>query len=82
VEFHETRSDKVAAIARRGCRVFVDDLPEVFAEPGFPHATRKILFDPGGVYAGHYELPRSESWDEIRQAVFGSKAAEKESRNA
>ena len=77
VEFHETRSDKVAAIARRGCRVFVDDLPEVFAEPGFPHATRKILFDPDGVYAGHYELPRSESWGAIRQAVFGGKDAEK-----
>jgi hypothetical protein len=46
VSFHETREKKVAHIARLGCMLFLDDLPEVFAEPGFPNATQPILFDP------------------------------------
>jgi hypothetical protein len=46
VFFHETREEKVAQIARLDCALFLDDLPEVFAEPGFPHATQPILFDP------------------------------------
>jgi hypothetical protein len=46
VFFHETREQKVAQIGQLGCVLFLDDLPEVFAEPGFPHATQPILFDP------------------------------------
>jgi hypothetical protein len=46
VFFHETREEKVAQIARLDCALFLDDLPEVFAEPGFSHATQPILFDP------------------------------------
>ena len=46
VFFHETREQKVARIARLDCALFLDDLPEVFAEPGFPHAAQPILFDP------------------------------------
>lgn len=45
VFFYETRQEKVAQIAKLDCTLFLDDLPEVFAEPGFPHATQPILFD-------------------------------------
>jgi len=65
VEFHDSRSSKVAAISRRGCHFFVDDLPEVFAECGFPHLTQRILFDPA--YA-HTDLPGAticHSWSDI-----------------
>jgi hypothetical protein len=46
VSFHETREKKVSQIARLDCVLFLDDLPEVFAEPGFPIATQPVLFDP------------------------------------
>ncbi len=44
--FHETRKEKVAQIAKLDCALFLDDLPEVFAEPDFPYTTQPILFDP------------------------------------
>jgi hypothetical protein len=74
VEFHSTRSEKVSAIAGRQCNVFVDDLPEVFAEPGFPPTTRPILFDPG---RHHSDLPgalRAESWEAIARHILGTES--------
>lgn len=55
VFFRETREQKVAQIAQLACSVFLDDLPEVFAEPGFPTSTQPILFDPEvrGATDGH-----------------------------
>jgi len=44
--FELTREAKLARIAQRQCDVFLDDLPEVLAAPGFPPAARGILFDP------------------------------------
>jgi phosphoserine phosphatase len=44
--FYETREQKVEKIAQLACKAFIDDLPEVFAEPGFPVTTQPILFDP------------------------------------
>ncbi len=69
VEFCDTRAAKVAAIRRRGCEVFVDDLPEVFAEPGFPLATRKVLFDPSGVRHTGAEVVRAATWKEIAERM-------------
>src|SRR6266404_4116929 len=40
------RMDKVARAAALRCEVFVDDLPEILAMPGFPNGMRRILFDP------------------------------------
>ncbi len=70
VEFHETRAEKVAAIARRGCEVFVDDLPEVFAEPGFPPAALRILFDPDGAHAGTEAGLRASNWQDVENFVL------------
>lgn len=70
VEFHETRAGKVAAIARRGCEVFVDDLPEVFAEPGFPSAALRILFDPDGAHAGAEAGIRASNWQDVEKLVL------------
>lgn len=44
--FHETRSQKIAAIGNLGCEVFLDDLPEVLEDEHFPRTCRTILFDP------------------------------------
>ena len=46
VHFCDTRADKTAAIARLGHTVFIDDLEEVFLDPGFPPGVLKILFSP------------------------------------
>lgn len=44
VFFESTREEKVARIASLNLSHFIDDLPEVFAEPGFPAMTVPLLF--------------------------------------
>jgi len=44
--FELTKEAKVQRIAALSCDAFIDDLPEIFGQPGFPAATRRILFDP------------------------------------
>lgn len=70
VFFEDTRKAKVGRIAALDCTVFIDDLEEVFREPGYPDSTRKILFDPDGVADDGDTLTRCRHWDEIRHAVF------------
>ena len=40
-----TKEDKISRIFQLDCDVFIDDLPEILAMPGFPDKTQKILFD-------------------------------------
>jgi hypothetical protein len=68
--FELTREDKVARIARCGCTVFVDDLPEVFQMPAFPMNTRKILFDPAGPGAASQPFERARSWAEVGALIL------------
>ena len=44
VHFAGTRADKVAIISELGCDLFVDDLIEVFEEPGYPESAEQVLF--------------------------------------
>ncbi|EME70549.1 hypothetical protein H261_07963 [Paramagnetospirillum caucaseum] len=53
VYFEKTREEKVARIAAMDLDAFVDDLEEVFREPGFPARTEACLFA-----AGHQNLPQ------------------------
>jgi len=46
VYFESTRADKIERIRRIGCSHFIDDLEEVFLEPGFPPGVEKILYAP------------------------------------
>lgn len=46
VFLEETKEAKLARIAALGCTHFVDDLPEVLADPRFPAGVQPILFDP------------------------------------
>ncbi|MBK8477034.1 MAG: haloacid dehalogenase-like hydrolase [Opitutaceae bacterium] len=69
IEFLDTRSAKIDAIARRACELFIDDLPEVFAEPGFPAQTTAFLFDPDAVHPVMPGLRRFTRWSEISTAV-------------
>jgi hypothetical protein len=54
VYFAARRDEKIARIDALGCDWFVDDLPELFAEPAFPASTQRILYAPHGAPA---ELP-------------------------
>ena len=72
VFFESTRAAKLRCIEAIGCSHFIDDLEEVFADPGFPTATRPILFAAAG------RLPRGTvcaSWRQIAAAVFAESLA-------
>ena len=64
VFFELTKEAKLARIGERGCDAFIDDLPELLAEPSFPEIER-ILFDPGNLYATETLFTRLRSWAEI-----------------
>jgi hypothetical protein len=73
VYFELSRDAKLARIAAQHCDLFIDDLPEVLAAPGFPAATRRVLFDPennypDGVWSGH-RFERCADWASIRRLV-------------
>jgi hypothetical protein len=64
VFFELTKQAKVRRIAALGCDAFIDDLPEIFGEPGFPVATRRILFDPIDQFRD-IKFDACSSWAEI-----------------
>lgn len=68
--FEEAKEAKLTRIGSLRCDVFIDDLPEILLHPGFPTATRKILFDPGLAHPSRPDLPSAKSWTEI--AVLAS----------
>jgi hypothetical protein len=70
VFFESSREDKINRIAKIGCTHFIDDLEEVFLEPGFPGATERLLFA-----AEEKQLPTGPfkafaSWREISDALL------------
>lgn len=70
VFFEGDRAAKVARIAALSCSHFVDDLEEVFLEPGFPTATRGILFTDGRAVGSGPYLALS-NWNTIGDAILG-----------
>jgi hypothetical protein len=70
VFFASTRSEKIAAIGELGVSVFIDDLPEVLEDGGFPAAVTGILFTGGESALSVY--PRALAhWRDITEMVFG-----------
>lgn len=69
VHFAATREAKIARIAELGLDVFVDDLPEVLADPDFPAGVRRVLFAPCGGPAMQGVL-ECRDWTAIREAVL------------
>jgi hypothetical protein len=67
VFFELTKQDKVARAAALRCEVFIDDLPEILAMPGFPDGMRRILFDPENQLenASDHPATRRSSWAAI-----------------
>jgi hypothetical protein len=69
-----SKKDKLERIGALGCDVFVDDLPEFLAEPGFPPRPRKVLFDPSGACPEHPSYTRVSSWPDVAAALFTGEA--------
>lgn len=65
VHLETTRAAKCDRIAELGCSHFIDDLPELFAERGFPRNTLGILFDPNSAHPQSMAALRARSWAEI-----------------
>jgi hypothetical protein len=73
VFFELTKEEKVARAASLRCDMFIDDLPEILAMPGFPEGMRKLLFDSDNQFAGSPDgaekLDRRSSWAAISADV-------------
>ncbi len=66
-----TKEAKLARIGSERLTVFVDDLPELLSEPGFPAGVRRVLFAPGSAAA---VLPAgiesAGSWAQVERVLF------------
>src|SRR5262249_37148268 len=67
VFFADDRAAKLARIAALDCSHFIDDLDEVFADPGFPAGVTRILLGATGSARVDFTCA---NWAEIAPAVF------------
>jgi len=70
VRFAATREAKVAAIAASGVALFIDDLIEVFDDPGFPRDVARWLFAPDGAATTAVADGIFASWEAMSDAAF------------
>lgn len=69
--FELSKEEKLARIARAGCDLFLDDLPEILLAEGFPGGTRRALFDPEAKYTPQ-TVPGAllvRSWRELAERL-------------
>lgn len=70
IHFLPDRAEKVATIRRLGCGFFVDDLPEVFTDTGFPPLVHKVLLSAQAITAPHGVL-LCRNWEEVDAQTCG-----------
>jgi len=75
VHFESTRAEKIARIRALGCRVFIDDLEEVFEEADFPLGVDRILVKHGAPSLPTGPFRAFRSWPEIANDLFARLAA-------
>jgi hypothetical protein len=68
VTFHERKAEKIATIARTGCELFLDDLPEILSDSAFPRSTTGVLFSPN-VETSTWRGARVSSWRDLAIVV-------------
>ena len=73
VFFEESKASKLARIATTGCDVFIDDLPELLAEPDFPAGVERVLFDPHATNLSETRFKRTGSWQELADLLLARK---------
>jgi len=67
-----TKRDKVIRVGREDCAVFIDDLPEIFAEPDFPKEVVQVLFDPMNLHTAGFTGHRAGSWAAVSDLLLGA----------
>lgn len=72
VFFNDTRDAKLATIRQLRCDVFIDDLAEIFADPGFPSNVKSILFDPEKTAEQSAVCQIYNDWYEINSALWAN----------
>jgi len=70
--FESTRQEKCERIGKLACKLFIDDLEEVFLNDTFPAGVEKVLYDPHIHSVQHEGIMRALTWEEIRSIVFDS----------
>ena len=69
VFFEESKDAKITRIKSLQCDFFIDDLPELLTQHGFPFGTRRILFDPGLSHPVICGVQTAATWSEIEMLV-------------
>jgi len=69
VFFEETKEGKLARVAALGCTSFIDDLPELLADPRFPAGVQRILFDPSGLHEPPAGVELAASWADVERLL-------------
>lgn len=64
-----TRDAKLKRIAEMGCHLFMDDLPEVLAEPCFPEGVERFLFSTGVDCPPDSRFTAVQSWPEFENLI-------------
>lgn len=72
VVFCDTREEKVRVLGDLACSALLDDLREVLETPGFPEATRFVLFDPANSFPEWSSSERVCSWNEAATLLLDS----------
>ena len=77
VYFEDTRAEKIQRISSLKVSHFVDDLPEVLQEPGFPTTIDKILFFPTNEpRPTDLQFTICTSWSAVSGIIFGAEKEE------
>jgi hypothetical protein len=74
VFFEGTRAEKLKRIGALGCTHFIDDLEEVFADPGFPRTVKQVLFANEASPAEPAAWTLCRTWQQIERAVLDDDA--------
>tara|TARA_B100000029_G_scaffold22572_1_gene22602 strand:+ start:811 stop:1428 length:618 start_codon:yes stop_codon:yes gene_type:complete len=67
--FADSRSEKVSQVYKTKCTHFIDDLIEVFNEPGFPKNTKKYLLSPR-IETTNFDGKIFSRWSKIYDDIF------------
>jgi hypothetical protein len=69
-----TKEAKHQRIGSLGCTHFIDDLPEILLDPGFPNGVERIHFDPCLTAKLENGLRSAGSWKQISTELLASPA--------
>jgi len=72
VFLEQWKQDKLQRIGSLDCTHFIDDMPELLSEPGFPKGVEKILFDPNNEHSPVAGCRRMNSWHQIERELLAA----------